>query len=223
MAKKYASHPISTSTEDRCFCIVTEYEARLGAPANNEPMDEKAELLRSERVFEGRVFNVRIDRIRYPDGAEHRIDVVEHPGSLTVLAMPAQDEVVLVRQYRPAVSKVLWELPAGTAEPGEDPVAGAARELAEETGYRAARMRRLGSLFATPGFCTETMHFFTAEELTAGEQRLDEDERIDVATFTRDAAWRLVALGEVADMKTVLALLWTESNQVKSRQASVDM
>lgn len=186
-------------------------------------MDEKPEIRSSERVFEGRVFNVRIDRIRYPDGAEHRIDVVEHPGSFTVLAMPAPHEVVLVRQYRHAVEKALWELPAGTAHPGEDPAAGAARELAEETGYRAGRMQRLGSLYATPGFCTETMHFFTAEDLAAGEQMLDEDERIDVETFTRDAAWRLVAQGEIADMKTVLALLWTESNQVKSREASVDM
>lgn len=186
-------------------------------------MDDKPILVGSERVFEGRVFDVRIDRIRYPDGAEHRVDVVEHPGSFTVLAMPGQHEVVLVRQYRHAVEKALWELPAGTAEPGEAPEAGAARELAEETGYRARRMRRLGSLYATPGFCTEIMHFFVAEELEAGEQMLDEDERIEVATFTRDAAWRLVAQGEIADMKTVLALAWTESNQVKSRGASVDM
>ncbi|HZY98021.1 MAG TPA: NUDIX hydrolase [Candidatus Baltobacteraceae bacterium] len=186
-------------------------------------MDEKPELLSSERVFEGRVFNVRIDRIRFPDGAEHRVDVVEHPGSFTVLAMPSPDEVVLVQQYRHPVSQALWELPAGTAEPGENPAAGAARELAEETGYRAGRMRRLASLFATPGFCTETMHFFVAEELTAGEQMLDEDERIEVGTFTRDAAWRLVDQGQIGDMKTVLALLWTESNQVKSRRASVDM
>jgi ADP-ribose pyrophosphatase len=186
-------------------------------------MDEKPELLTSERVFEGRVFSVRIDRIRYQDGAEHRIDVVEHPGSFTVLAMPSPHEVVLVRQYRHAVSEAVWELPAGTAHPGEDPAAGAARELAEETGYRAGRMRRLGSLFATPGFCTEIMHFFAAEDLLPGEQMLDEDERIEAQTFTRDAAWRLVAGREIADMKTVLALLWTESNQVKSGTTSVDM
>jgi len=186
-------------------------------------MDEKPELRSSERVFEGRVFNVRIDRVRYPDGAEHRVDVVEHAGSFTVLAMPSDGEVVLVRQYRHPVSRALWELPAGTAEPGEDPAAGAARELAEETGYRAGRLHQLGSLFATPGFCTEIMHFFVAEELQAGEQMLDEDERIEVGTFTRDAAWRLVDQGQIADMKTVLALLWTESNQVKSQRASVDM
>jgi len=186
-------------------------------------MDDKPEILHSERVFEGRVFDVRIDRIRYPDGAEHRVDVVEHPGSFTVLAIPAPGQVVLVRQYRHPVAATLWELPAGTAEQGEDPLGGAARELQEETGYRAGRMRRLGSLYATPGFCTETMHFFVAEDLTAGEQMLDEDERIEVGTFTRDAAWRLVDRGQIADMKTVLALLWTESSQVKSAAPSVDM
>lgn len=173
-------------------------------------MDERPELLESERVFEGRVFNVRIDRVRYADGAEHRLDVVEHGGSFAIVAVPAPGELVLVRQYRHAIGKALWELPAGTAEKDEDPLQGAARELREETGYRAERIRRFGSVYATPGFCDEIMHFFLAEDLTAGEQALDGDERIEVATFTHDAAWRLVARGEIADFKTILALLWTE-------------
>ena len=175
-------------------------------------MDERPLTIGSDRIFEGRVFNVRVDRVRYSDGAEHRVDVVEHRGSFTVLAMPSPGEVVLVRQYRHPIGKALWELPAGTAEPGEDPLEGASRELREETGYRAERLRSLGSLYATPGFCTEIMHFFAAEGLEAGEQMLDEDERIEVATFTREEAWRLVAAREIGDMKTVLALLWTESN-----------
>jgi ADP-ribose pyrophosphatase len=179
----------------------------------------RVEIISSERVFEGRVFNVRIDRLRFPDGAEHRVDIVEHRGSFAILAMPSPDEVVLVRQYRHAAATSFWELPAGTAEEGEDPVAGALRELREETGYRAGRIRPFGSLYPTPGFCTEIMHFFLAEALTGGEQALDPDERIDVETFTRDAAWRLVAGGEIADMKTVLALLWTESNRGEIRAA----
>jgi ADP-ribose pyrophosphatase len=130
-----------------------------------------------------------------------------------ILATPAPDELVLVRQYRHPAKRMLWELPAGTAEPGEDPAAGAARELAEETGYVAGRMRSLGSLFMTPGFCDEVMHFFHAQDLTPGPQSLDEDERIEVATMTREAAWRLVAGGEIADVKTVLALLWMPSGQ----------
>jgi ADP-ribose pyrophosphatase len=176
-------------------------------------MEEVPQTVDSRRVFEGRVFGVRVDRVRYTDGAEHRLDIVEHPGSVVILASPAPDELVLVRQYRHPAKRLLWELPAGTAEPGEDPAAGAVRELAEETGYRAGHIRPLGSLFMTPGFCDEVMHFFYAEELLAGPQSLDEDERIEVATFTREAAWRLVASGEIADVKTVLALLWMSSGR----------
>jgi ADP-ribose pyrophosphatase len=176
-------------------------------------MEEVPQTIDSVRAFEGRVFNVRVDRVRYADGTEHRLDVVEHPGSVVILATPAPEQLVLVRQYRHPARRPLWEIPAGTAEPGEDPADGAARELAEETGYRAGRIRAIGSLFVTPGFCDEIMHFFYAENLQAGPQSLDEDERIEVLTVTREAAWRLVASGEIADVKTVLALRWMASGQ----------
>jgi ADP-ribose pyrophosphatase len=176
-------------------------------------MVERPVVESSQRVFEGRVFNVRIDQLRYEDGAQHRCDVIEHAGSFTILAMAKPGHVVLVRQYRHPAGTALWELPAGTAERNEDPVAGAARELAEETGYRAGRIRPLGALYATPGFCTEIMRFFYAEELSPGEQTLDEDERIEVGIFSTDTAWRLVAEGEIADLKTVLGLLWLEGKR----------
>jgi ADP-ribose pyrophosphatase len=176
-------------------------------------MDELPETIDSRRVFEGRVFNVRVDHLRRADGSEHRIDVVEHPGSVVVLATPEPDALILVRQYRHPAKRMLWELPAGTCEPGEDPAAGAARELAEETGYRAGRLRRIGTLLMTPGFCDEVMHFYHADALQPGAQSLDEDERIDVGTFERSAAWALVAAGEIADVKTVLALLWMEGGR----------
>lgn len=176
-------------------------------------MSSQPTVLSSQRPFEGRVFNVRVDRVAYPDGYEFRVDVVEHGPSFAILATPAPDRLVLVCQYRHAVAATLWELPAGTAHPGEDPVAGAARELAEETGYRAARLERIASLYVTPGFCDEVMHFVRASELTAGEQALDDDERIDVSVLTIDDAWRLVARGEIADMKTLLALHWMEGSR----------
>jgi ADP-ribose pyrophosphatase len=176
-------------------------------------MVERPMVESSQGVFEGRVFSVRIDRLRYPDGARHRCDVVEHRGSFAIVATPAPGSVVLVRQYRHPAGTLLWELPAGTAEGDEDPAAGAARELREETGFRARRIRPLGTLYTTPGFCTEIVQFFYAEGLSPGKQMLDEDERIEVGIFSTDEAWRLVANGEIADVKTVLALLWLEGKR----------
>ena len=171
-------------------------------------MEDIPALLASTRVFEGRVFAVRSDLVGYADGSEHRLDVVEHRGSLAIVALRGDDSLVLVRQYRHPAGRSLWELPAGTVEPGEDPMEGARRELREETGYTAGRMAPAGSLYVTPGFCDEVMHFFIARELEPGEQSLDEDERIDVGCFGVEEAWSLVARGEIADAKTVLALFW---------------
>lgn len=185
-------------------------------------MSDRPHVVQSERVFKGRVFDVRIDEVRYDDGAQGRLDIVEHGGSFAILATPGPGRLVLVRQYRHAVGAVLWELPAGTAEPGEDPLAGAARELREETGYRAGRLRPLdplGALYTTPGFCDERLYFFHAERLEPGDQDLDDDERIEVAVFSIEDAWRLVASGELADCKTVLALLWMESSRGELREA----
>ena len=176
-------------------------------------MSELPETISSTRVFDGRVFDVRIDELRYGDGSQHRIDVVEHGPSFTIAASPEPGEVVLVRQYRHPAGVELWELPAGRSEAGEDPSAGAMRELREETGFRAGRMRLIFSLYSTPGFCDELMHFFYADRLEAGEQALDEDERIEVRRFALDEAWRLVAEGAVTDCKTVLGLLWMRAQK----------
>jgi ADP-ribose pyrophosphatase len=175
-------------------------------------MDEQPEILASRRAFEGRVFSVRIDELGYPDGARHRVDVVEHGASLAIVATPAPNEIVLVRQYRHPAGSMLWEIPAGSAEPDEAPIDGATRELREETGYTAGSIRPIGSLWMTPGFCSEVMHFFHATDLRAGEPNFDDDERIEVGRFTFEAAWRLVAEG-TADAKTVLALFWLQGGE----------
>jgi ADP-ribose pyrophosphatase len=186
-----------------------------GKPFRQERrMNEPPSVMRSSRPFEGRVFTVRSDEIRYADGSEHRVDVVEHGASLAIVATPAPNEIVLVRQYRHPAGSLLWELPAGMAEPGETPLDGARRELLEETGYRAGRIRSIGSVWTTPGFCSEVMHFFHADELVAGEPAFDDDERIEVATFTWEAARRLVAEG-TGDAKTVLALFWLQGGRDK--------
>ena len=148
------------------------------------------------RRFGPRVRGTRIRdshrRTAVSGGSVHRLDIVEHGASLAILATPDPHRLVLVRQYRHAAGAALWELPAGTAEPDEDPRTGALRELREETGYRAGSIRPLGALYTTPGFCDEILYFFHAEDLEPGEQALDEDERIDVAAFSAEEAWRLV-------------------------------
>jgi ADP-ribose pyrophosphatase len=172
-------------------------------------MEKAPQILSSRRCFEGRVFSVRSDTVRHDDGAEGRIDVVEHTLSLAIVATPSPDEVVLVRQYRHPTGGELWEVPAGTVEPGESAEDGAHRELREETGYSAGRIRAIGSVWTTPGFCSEKMQFFHADALTAGPAEPESDEKIELEIFTIAAAWRLVAEG-TADAKTVLALFWLQ-------------
>jgi ADP-ribose pyrophosphatase len=176
-------------------------------------MNEMPEVTESQRIFEGRIFNLRIDRVRYADGTGHRFDIVEHRGSLAVIAATGEGKIVLVRQYRHAIGRMLWELPAGVAEPGEDPVAGAARELQEETGYRAGRIRQIAQMVVTPGISNELLTICYATELTAGPQHLDGDERIEAGIFTLGEAWELVHTGQANDAKTVLALLWLATNR----------
>ena len=162
----------------------------------------------SEERYRGPVFRVRTDLLRYADGHRFACDVVEHPGSVAIAAMLGEREVLLVRQYRHPLRATMWEIPAGKCESGESPLEGALRELAEETGYRAARVELLASVAMTPGFCDEVLHLVLARDLTPGAQSLDEDERIEARTVTLDEAMAMVQRGEIADAKTLLALLW---------------
>jgi ADP-ribose pyrophosphatase len=170
-------------------------------------MDQTPRVVESSLAFKGKVFEVRVDEVDFGDGGTYRLDVVEHGASIAVIATPSEDELVLVRQYRHPAGTSLWEIPAGSSEPGESPLDGARRELREETGYSAGRWRGIGSVWTSPGFCSEIMHFFHAEALVEGPPHFDEDERIEIRRFTQEAAWRLVADG-TADAKTVLALFW---------------
>jgi len=185
-------------------------------------MDNKPQVISSVERFAGRVFRVRTDEIVFPDGGPATVDVVEHRGSYAIIAMPTANTVVLVRQYRHPAGRELWEIPAGTAEPRERVVEGALRELAEETGYRASAARVLGSLYITPGFCTEILHFIHAEQLTPGQPSLDEDERIVVRNFTIDEMQQLVETGEIADAKTLIALLWLRGSRGELATSTAD-
>jgi ADP-ribose pyrophosphatase len=170
-------------------------------------MTEIPEVVSSRTVYSGPVFDVRTDEVRYHDGKTHAVDIVDHRGSYAIIATTSDDRVVLVQQYRHAVRRVLWEIPAGRSEE-DDARSGALRELQEETGYRAASIRLLGSMLMTPGFCNEILHVFHASGLTEGEQKLDPDERITVASFTLEEAQSLVETGQIGDAKTLIGLMW---------------
>ncbi len=156
-------------------------------------------------VFDGRLLHVFADTVRLPGGAESTREVVEHPGAVAIVAVDADGRVVLVRQWRHAVNRALWEIPAGTREPGEPPADTASRELTEETGYTAATWRELAHGPVSPGYSSEEIWFFAATGLIAGASAPADDELLDVGAFTPGELTDLARRGEV-DLKTLAGL-----------------
>lgn len=168
----------------------------------------ESEILQSERVFDGKVFDVQRDRVRLPNGREVTLDVVRHPRSVVLLPVPEPRKIVLVRQYRYVVNRHLWELPAGSVDEGEEPEAAARRECHEEIGQVPDTVVRLAALYPTPGYCDEEMIFFRLSGLTTPEEAAaqDEDEDIEARVFALSDAREMVRRGEIVDMKTLVGL-----------------
>lgn len=181
-------------------------------PTASPELRETAQVLSSDVVYQGPLFRVTKDRIIEPSGKESVRDVVRHNGSVVIVAVDNSKSkkdpwIVLERQFRHAANQFLWELPAGTLDPGEDPLAGAQRELEEETGYRARKWRPLVFYFASPGFLGEAMNVFLAEGLVPGEARPEEDEDIDFRLVKLSEALKLIRKGGMQDGKTLSCLL----------------
>lgn len=162
----------------------------------------------STTIYSGRVFDVRSEIVELPDGRAVSFDVVVHPGAVAIIPMEPEGTVVMVRQYRPAIGREMLELPAGTIKPPEAADACARRELAEEAGLAAARWTRLFSFYPTPGFCTEKLDVFLAEDLSPAHGELDEDEVIEVERVPLRLAHALVRSGDICDSKSVAGLLF---------------
>src|SRR5215204_118248 len=167
-----------------------------------------ADLISRERLFEGRVFAVDRDEVKLPHGPTVKMDVVRHSKSVVIIPVPEAGHVILIRQYRYAVNQWLWELPAGSVDEGETPEEAARRECHEEIGQLPDTVVRLAAMFPTPGYCDEEMFFFRVSGLRVPEHEAekDEDEDIEVRTFTIKEARDMVRRGEIIDMKTVIGL-----------------
>lgn len=173
--------------------------------------EKKTAKLEERRViYEGRVFKLEVDRVQLPTGHTVSMEIVRHPGSVVILPMPAPDRIILVRQYRYTIDRWIWELPAGSLEPGEDPATAAARECEEEIGLVPQSVRRMRSFYPTPGFCDEEMIFFRCTDLQQpapeSTAKKDEDEDLEPKVFSVEDARRLVREGEIIDLKTAVGL-----------------
>jgi len=166
-------------------------------------------------VFTGRVFSVEVDRRRFPNGRTHEVAIVRHPPAVVIIPVDADGRVVLIRQFRAAIDRELWEIPAGSVDEGESPEAAAKRECEEEIGRVPQRLERLGAWYPTPGYCDEEMIFFRATDLRepppGSPHRRDEDEDITAQPVTAAEARAMVARGDIVDLKTAYALTMLEA------------
>ena len=169
------------------------------------------ELIRSEVLMKGRAFAIRRDLLKTPDGRETKFDIIEHGGSVVVVPLDADGNLLFVRQYRHATGQDLLELPAGTLEENEDPAVCAAREIREETGYAAGQLEKIGEFYLAPGYSTEFMVVFFATELRYDPLKADADEFLSVEKIPVKKSLELAENGEIPDAKSLAALLLARS------------
>jgi ADP-ribose pyrophosphatase len=170
------------------------------------------ELLGSETLLKGRVFLIRRDHLKTPDGRDTTLDIIEHGGSVVIVPVDKDGNLLFVRQYRHAAGMDLLELPAGTLEKGEDPAVCAAREIREETGFAADKIEKIGDFYLAPGYSTEFMHVYLARELRHDPLEADADEFLSVETIPFAEAFQMAERGEMPDAKSLAALLLAKSH-----------
>ncbi len=167
--------------------------------------DEKT--MKSERIYEGKVINLRVDTVELPDRKYSKREIVEHSGAVAIVAVNQEGKIILIKQFRKPVEEVLLEIPAGRIEPKEDPQDTALRELEEETGFKANKIVKLVEYYSTPGFSNEVLHIYLATELTTGIAKPDEDEYIETFPMTLEVAMEKIKSGEIKDSKAIIGIL----------------
>jgi len=181
----------------------------------NDTSDAPPDRIASRRIYTGRVLNLDVDTVRFPDGSTGELEMIRHPGAAAVVPVLTADgsddpQILLIHQYRYAAGGSVWEIPAGRLEPGETPEECARRELLEEAGATAARWDRLTTIFTTPGFTDERIHLFAARDLRVNPQetRREPDEFMEVRPVSVRAALEMIRNGEIVDGKTIVAVLF---------------
>ena len=178
------------------------------AATKNQSNKATGKILSSKVLYKGHIFGVRRDEVLEPTGIRTTREVITHPGSVVVMPVLTDRRIILIRQYRHAARQFLWELVAGRIDPGESVRQAAARELIEETGYRAKRLRVFLDLFPTPGFLEERMYILLAEGLTPGVAEPEEDEKIVAKAYTRAELEKMIQRGVLRDAKSIAGLLY---------------
>lgn len=172
--------------------------------------DLDEQFISSEVGFSGRLLKVKVDKVKLPNGNESTRELINHPGAVAIVPILDDGRIVFVKQYRYPLGSVLYELPAGKLDPGEDPDACAPRELSEETGYSAKEWKKLTAIATTPGFTDEIIHLYVASKLTKYEQHTDEDEFIEIVALTPQEVKEMILAGDIYDAKTLSALYLLE-------------
>jgi ADP-ribose pyrophosphatase len=170
-------------------------------------------------LYNGKIFDVVLEKVTLPNGAVKHREIVRHPGAAAMVPILDDGRVVLIKQYRHAVGEYVWEIPAGTLEPDEAPVACARRELVEETGYEATRLEKLTEILPAPGYTDEHIHIFLATGLRPAEQKLEDDEVLELQPTALDKALAMAVRGEICDAKTITGL-WLASLRARAKTTS---
>lgn len=170
-------------------------------------MTYEEKTISSERIYEGKIVNLRKDKVSVRDNKTSYREIVEHPGGVGIAAVTESGGILMVKQFRKAAEAVVLEIPAGTREPGEDPMITGMRELREETGYTAERFEYLTSFYSSIGYSTEMIYLYMAQGLTPGETEFDDNEAIDLFEFPIADLKQMIDDGEIIDGKTITAIL----------------
>ena len=169
-------------------------------------MTYEEKTMKSEKLYEGKIINLRIDTVELPDKKYSKREIVEHPGGVAIVGITDENEILLVKQYRKSVDRVLLELPAGKIEVNEEPKETAFKELKEETGYSTENLEYLLEFYTSPGFSTEKVYIFLAENMEKGEQELESGEYIEVESYKIDDLIKMIKKGEIIDSKTIIGI-----------------